>query len=54
MSDPIDIIITTNREFINCSECEKDMQGVMEYEIEAGGKMYRPNITCMKCYYKNE
>ena len=48
-----DNIVTSNREFIHCDECEKDMQGVMEYENDFKTS-HRPIITCMKCYYKDE
>ena len=47
-------IITSKREFINCTECDKDMQGVMIYDVELGGVMFRPTIICMNCYYKDE
>jgi hypothetical protein len=50
----IDLIETSTREFINCVVCNKDMQGVMEYVTEAGGRVFRPDITCMRCYYKDE
>jgi len=41
--------ITYDRRFIECEECGKDMQGVVEYFHD-----HIPSITCMKCYYKVE
>jgi len=53
MSNIIDLIETSTREFINCRICHKDMQGVMEY-ASVDGREFRPDITCMRCYYKDE